>query len=135
MIPTRGPHPWNPDPAALAVQEPLTIFLILRAFSGGCAALTGTEAVANGVQYFRPPESRNAGITLVWMASILALSFLGVTFLAHYYHIVPRAEETVLIALSMAPSMACALHSPLCADRPNQRAAVRGSCGAPTPSS
>jgi len=52
---------------------------------GGCAALTGTEAVANGVQYFRPPESRNAGVTLVWMASILALSFLGVTFLAHYY--------------------------------------------------
>lgn len=81
------------------MQEPLTTFLILRAFSGGCAALTGTEAVANGVQYFRPPESRNAGITLIWMASILAVSFLGVTYLAHFYHIVPRSEETVISML------------------------------------
>ena len=89
-----------PPPQAVAAQESLTIFLILRAFSGGCAALTGTEAVANGVQYFRPPESRNAGVTLVWMASILALSFLGVTFLAYYYHIVPRAEETVVSMLA-----------------------------------
>jgi amino acid transporter len=94
---TQGPQP---PPEAMAAQEPLTIFLILRAFSGGCAALTGTEAVANGVQYFRPPESRNAGITLIWMASILALSFLGVTFLAHYYHIVPRADETVVSMLT-----------------------------------
>jgi amino acid transporter len=94
---SQGPPP---PPGVVAAQEPLTIFLILRAFSGGCAALTGTEAVANGVQYFRPPEARNAGITLVWMASILALSFLGVTFLAHYYHIVPRAEETVVSMLA-----------------------------------
>ncbi|MBP1776262.1 MAG: conserved rane protein of unknown function, Amino acid permease-associated [candidate division NC10 bacterium] len=94
---SQGPPP---PPAAVAAQEPLTLFLILRAFSGGCAALTGTEAVANGIQYFRPPESRNAGITLVWMASILALSFLGVTFLADHYHIVPRAEETVVSMLA-----------------------------------
>ena len=94
---SQGPPP---PPEIVAAQEPLTLFLILRAFSGGCAALTGTEAVANGVQYFRPPESRNAGITLVWMASILALSFLGVTYLAHYYHIVPRAEETVVSMLA-----------------------------------
>ena len=73
--------------------------MILRAFSGGCAALTGTEAVANGVQYFKPPESRNAGITLIWMATILATSFLGVTFLAHWFHIVPSAEETVVSML------------------------------------
>lgn len=88
-----------PPPEAIPMQEPLTTFLILRAFSGGCAALTGTEAVANGVQYFRPPESRNAGITLIWMASILAVSFLGVTYLAHFYHIVPRSEETVISML------------------------------------
>jgi amino acid transporter len=94
---SQGPPP---PPQGVPAQEPLTLFLILRAFSGGCAALTGTEAVANGVQYFRPPESRNAGITLVWMASILALSFLGVTFLADYYHIVPRAEETVVSMLA-----------------------------------
>ncbi len=94
---TQGPPP---QPEVVPAQETLTIFLMLRAFSGGCAALTGTEAVANGVQFFRAPESRNAGITLIWMASILALSFVGVTFLAHYYHIVPRAEETVVSILA-----------------------------------
>ncbi len=89
-----------PPPPAVPVEEPLTLFLILRAFSGGCAALTGTEAVANGVQYFRPPESRNAGITLIWMASILATSVLGVTYLAHFYQIVPQTEETVVSMLA-----------------------------------
>jgi amino acid transporter len=93
-------HGAPPLPPEIPVKEPLTLFLILRAFSGGCAALTGTEAVANGVQYFRPPESRNAGITLIWMASILALSFLGVTILADHYHIVPREEETVVSMLA-----------------------------------
>jgi amino acid transporter len=96
---TRGAPP-PPDPGTLPVMEPLTVFLVLRAFSGGCAALTGTEAVANGVQYFRPPESRNAGITLIWMASILATSTVGVTFLAYFHHIVPRAEETVVSVLA-----------------------------------
>ncbi len=93
-----GAAPLEPPP--VPIQEPLTLFLILRAFSGGCAALTGTEAVANGVQYFRPPESRNAGITLIWLAAILATSVLGVTYLAHYYHIVPRTEETVVSMLT-----------------------------------
>jgi amino acid transporter len=89
-----------PAPPPIPTQEPLTLFLILRAFSGGCAALTGTEAVANGVQYFRPPESRNAGITLIWMAAILATSVIGVTYLADFYQIVPRAEETVVSMLA-----------------------------------
>jgi len=93
---TQGPPP---PPQAAPVVEPLSLFLILRAFSSGCAALTGTEAVANGVQYFKPPESRNAGITLIWMATILASSFLGVTFLAHFYHVVPHPEETVVSML------------------------------------
>jgi amino acid transporter len=94
---TQGAPP--PPAQAAPVLEPISLFLILRAFSGGCAALTGTEAVANGVQYFKPPESRNAGITLIWMAAILATSFLGVTFLAHFYHIVPHPEETVVSML------------------------------------
>jgi len=93
---TRGAPP---PPETIPVQESLSLFLVLRAFSSGCAALTGTEAVANGVQYFRPPESRNAGITLIWMATILASSFIGVTFLAHFYHIVPQPEETVVSLL------------------------------------
>ncbi len=95
---TRGapPPPAQPLPA----QEPLSLLLILRAFSSGCAALTGIEAVANGVQAFKPPESRNAGITLAWMAFILGSSFLGVTFLAYYFHIVPREGETVVSMLA-----------------------------------
>jgi amino acid transporter len=89
-----------PPVQSVPVQEPLTIFLILRAFASGCAALTGIEAVANGVQAFKPPEARNAGITLAWMAFILGSSFLGVTFLAHFYHIVPVDGETVVSILS-----------------------------------
>ncbi|OGB89559.1 MAG: amino acid permease [candidate division NC10 bacterium RIFCSPLOWO2_02_FULL_66_22] len=94
---TQGAPP--PPAEALPVHEPLTLFLVLRAFASGCAALTGIEAVANGVQAFKPPESRNAGITLAWMAFILGSSFLAVTFLAHFYHIVPVEGETVVSML------------------------------------
>jgi amino acid transporter len=90
----------TPPSQPLPAHEPLGLLLILRAFSSGCAALTGIEAVANGVQAFRPPESRNAGITLAWMALILGTSFLGVTFLAHFFHIVPREGETVISMLA-----------------------------------
>ena len=69
--------------------KPISWFLILRAFAGGCAAMTGTEAVADGVQAFRPPESRNAATTLVYMAVILAFLFIGITILANVYHAVP----------------------------------------------
>ena len=89
-----------PPPANLPMVEPLSVFLVLRAFSGGCAALTGIEAVANGVQAFKPPESRNASVTLAWMAFILGSSFMAVTFLSHYFHIVPSAEETVVSMLA-----------------------------------
>lgn len=64
-------------------------FLVLRAFSGGCAAMTGTEAVADGIPAFRPPESRNAAATLVYMAIILAFLFMGISILANVYHAVP----------------------------------------------
>jgi amino acid transporter len=95
---TQGAPPARLE--ALPVQEPLTVFLVLRAFASGCAALTGIEAVANGVQAFKAPEARNAAITLAWMAFILGSSFLGVTFLAHQYHIVPREGETVVSILA-----------------------------------
>ena len=89
-----------PQPAApIPVQEPFSTFLVLRAFASGCAALTGIEAVANGVQAFKPPEARNAGITLAWMAFILGISFLGVTFLAYFYQIVPHEGETAVSML------------------------------------
>lgn len=64
-------------------------FLVLRAFAGGCSAMTGTEAVADGIPAFRPPESRNAALTLVYMAIILGFLFIGISILANVYHAVP----------------------------------------------
>ncbi|HEX8832894.1 MAG TPA: APC family permease, partial [Abditibacteriaceae bacterium] len=61
----------------------MTLFLLLRAFASGCTALTGIEAISDGVPAFRPPESRNAAITLVWMSTILVSLFLGITALTY----------------------------------------------------
>ncbi len=77
-----------------------SLFLILRAFASGCVALTGTEAIANGVPAFKPPESRNAATTLTWMACILATLVLGTTYLAHAYHVFPAEHETVISQLA-----------------------------------
>jgi amino acid transporter len=74
-------------------------FLILRAFAEGCVAMTGTEAISNGVGAFKSPSSRNAAITLGWMAAILAVFFLGTSYLTHHYQIMPTAGETVLSQL------------------------------------
>ncbi len=74
----------------------LTTFAILTAFSNGCTAMTGVEAVSNGVPAFRPPESSNAAATLVTMAVLSISMFIGITLLAHAYHIVPMDTETVV---------------------------------------
>jgi len=74
----------------------LTTFALLTAFSNGCTAMTGVEAVSNGVPAFKPPESRNAATTLVAMASLSIVMFLGITLLAHAYGIVPNDTETVV---------------------------------------
>jgi amino acid transporter len=74
----------------------LTPFLLLRAFSSGAAALTGIEAVANGVPNFKPPEWRNAITTQAWMVSILSAFFVGTTILAHQFGIVPSESQTVI---------------------------------------
>jgi len=73
--------------------EPLTALLVLRAFASGSVGLTGSEAIANGVPNFKPPESRNAVITLVWMGSIFATLFLGITYLATRIGIAPDQFE------------------------------------------
>lgn len=78
------------------VIEPITLFLILRAFSSGCSALTGVEAISNGVQSFKNPSEKNARITLVWMAIILGSLFLGMTELAHLFQVHPSVTETVV---------------------------------------
>lgn len=88
-----------PDPVA-AGTAPLTVFLILRAFASGCAALTGVEAMANGVPYFKPPEAKNAATTLVWMAAILAAFFLGTAFLADEFGITPSETRTVVAQIA-----------------------------------
>ena len=74
----------------------LGTFRILTAFSNGCTALTGVEAVSNGVPAFRPPESRNAAATLVTMAVMSIAMFMGITLLAHAYGIIPSETETVV---------------------------------------
>src|SRR3954466_10134760 len=81
-----------PAPATPFVPEELqtiSFFLLLRAFAAGCTALTGIEAIADGVPAFKKPESKNAAITLVIMAVILCTMFLGTTVLANAYHIIP----------------------------------------------
>ncbi len=65
--------------------QPLTIVLVLRAFAGGCSAMTGVEAISNGVPAFKKPETRNASITLTWMAVILGTLFIGIAILATSY--------------------------------------------------
>jgi amino acid transporter len=76
--------------------QPLTLFLLLGAFSNGCAALTGIEAISNGVQAFKKPEAKNAAKTLVWMALLLTTMFLGTSVMAYLYHVHPKQSETVI---------------------------------------
>jgi amino acid transporter len=70
-------------------------FLILRAFAEGCVAMTGTEAISNGVSAFKAPSSRNAATTLGWMAAILAVFFLSTSYLARHFGVMPTDTETV----------------------------------------
>lgn len=84
------------------VVHPLTLFLVLRAFSSGSTALTGVEAISNGITAFKEPRSRNAAKTLVAMSSILAVLFLGITLLAHAVEAVPSETETVISQVGRA---------------------------------
>lgn len=79
--------------------EALTLFLILRAFSSGSAALTGIEAISNGITAFKEPTSHNAAVTLQWMSGILISIFLTITFLAHQIQALPSEAETVISQL------------------------------------
>lgn len=91
------------DPPSLEVvgaASALSWFLVLRAFASGTAALTGIEAISNGITAFKEPRSRNAGVTLLWMSAILSTLFLGITFLSHQIGAVPSAQETVISQLA-----------------------------------
>src|SRR5512138_1357222 len=82
----------------------VTAFLILHAFSSGTTALTGVEAISNGITAFKEPRSRNAGITLIWMAVTLGVMFLGVSFLAGRIGPVFSEQETVISQISRTVS-------------------------------
>ena len=88
------------DPVIHSAYPVLPLFLIFRAFSSGCAALTGIEAISNGVPLFRYPSARNAKITLTWMAVLLCILFFGITTLTHVYGILPQADEAAVSQLA-----------------------------------
>src|SRR5712691_2853165 len=96
VVPVDVPLPPN------AGHEPLTTFLLLTAFANGCTAMTGVEAVSNGVPAFRPPESKNASATLVTMATLAIVMFVGITVLAHAYRVIPNSTESGISQLGRA---------------------------------
>jgi len=82
------------------IIQPLTLFLILRAFANGTTSLTGVEAISNGITAFSEPRAKNAGTTLMWMAGILGTLLLGITYLSVHIGVVPVEAETVISQLA-----------------------------------
>ncbi len=93
----QGPVAPVSPPAAVS---PLTLVLVLHAFSAGCTAMTGIESISNGVPAFKPPESQNASRTLSIMAFLMGFLFLGSIGLTQYLGVVPVGDETILSALA-----------------------------------
>ncbi len=94
--------PFHPAPGTGAFSpaiEPLTIFLLLKAFAAGCSAMTGVEAISNGIQAFQKPETRNA---LTWMATILGALFIGITLLALTYGVAPSPNGNPTVIAQLA---------------------------------
>lgn len=96
IIGTLSPVPPQTMSAMEGSTQALTLFLILRAFAAGCTALTGVEAISNGIPAFQKPEAENAGKTLIAMAALLAVMFLGIAFLARSLGVAPVEDETVV---------------------------------------
>jgi amino acid transporter len=94
--------PVQPVAPVEAVGAPLTLFLLLTAFSNGCTAMTGVEAVSNGVPAFKPPEAKNAAATMLMMVVLSITMFLGITLLSHAFQIMPSEQETVVSQLARA---------------------------------
>ncbi len=97
---TLGQLTEPPELQLIHEMQPLTLFLILRAFASGTSALTGVEAISNGITAFKEPRSRNAGVTLIWMAAILGTLVLGISFLAVQIGALPSEYETVISQLA-----------------------------------
>jgi amino acid transporter len=92
--------PSAPVIAAATPSHGITAFLIMHAFATGCTALTGIEAISNGVPAFKPPESKNAGKTLIVMAILMGVLFLGSIGLTQFLGVVAGPQETILSALA-----------------------------------
>lgn len=90
----------SPVPIIHDFYPELPLLLLLRAFSSGCAALTGIEAISTGVNVFREPRAQNARITLAWMAFLMGVLFLGMTIVMHVYGVLPRPGETAVSMLA-----------------------------------
>jgi amino acid transporter len=95
-----GVQPVIPVDPVRSTGAPLTLFLLLTAFSNGCTAMTGVEAVSNGVPAFKPPEAKNAAATMLTMAVLAITMFVGITLLAQSYHVLPSEQETVVSQLA-----------------------------------
>ena len=102
MVVIDAVHPlgtWTP--AALPVAgTTVSLWLLLKAFASGCSALTGVEAISNGIQAFKPPESGNAATVMVWMGLILGVFFAGSTIIAHRFGVLPVGNQTVISQLA-----------------------------------
>ncbi len=98
VITGNGPQVTH-SPIGTAIPGGISLFLLLKAFSSGCSALTGVEAISNAIPNFKEPSERNAAKTLTMMGLILAVLFSGIMFLAYWYSITPNAEETVMSQL------------------------------------
>jgi hypothetical protein len=94
--------PPTPLPGAADPLQAVTILLLIRAFASGSVALTGTEAIANGVPAFEPPEPRNAAATLTAMAILLGILFVGITFVADSFGIVPQDHPVQTVISQVA---------------------------------
>ena len=95
-----GPSSYVTSNLSGGGTAPITAFLILHTFASGCTALTGIEAISNGTQLFRPPESKHAVLAMRIMALLMGILFLGTVGLTQFFAVTPAAEETVLSALA-----------------------------------
>jgi hypothetical protein len=96
-------HPLaDPPPLEIETTRAFSLFLLLHAFSSGTTAVTGVEAISNGIPAFKKPRSHNAGVTLMWMSGILGSLFLGISYLAGPIGAVPSERETLISQLARA---------------------------------
>jgi amino acid transporter len=96
------PFPPAPPQELAEATGALTMLVVLRAFASGCTALTGIEAISDGVPAFQKPEARNAGITLLIMGALLTSMFVGITYLASELHVAPLPDQSVVSQIGRA---------------------------------